>query len=358
MRLHHSYLEIALAEAQTMRGFCAPNPAVGAVIVDELGQVVARGHHHGPGTPHAEIDALRQLSATRKGMTLYVTLEPCCHYGRTPPCTEAIIHSGIKHVIYAYQDPNPIVAGKGAEKLKAAGISCEYLPSSAIDAFYQSYHFWHTHHVPRVTTKLAMTMNGKIAGVNGERVQITGLELQELTHQQRKQTDAILTTAKTIHADNPLLNVRLNNEIFAKPIYILDGSLSLSTDANIFSTAKSVTLLHSAEADLSKREMFASAGVRCVAIASHGNKLELTEVMRQIGQDGVHDLWVEAGGVLTGQLIQESLVQRCLFYVAPTWLERGLDALTFDIESKLSNVQFSWHKFGEDLLADIIFSSR
>lgn len=355
MHTSSTYLDLALTAAQNWRGFCAPNPSVGAVIVDGQGEVVATGFHAGPGTPHAEIIALRQVAAVTDDMTLYVTLEPCCHHGRTPPCTDAIIQSGIKHVIHAYQDPNPIVAGKGAALLNAAGIQCQHFPLPSIDVFYQSYTHWHRHRLPFVTAKLAMTLNGKIAGRQGERIQITGQDLQVLTHQYRKQADALLTSFKTIQADNPLFNVRLADGTYTKPLYVLDRALRIDSSAHIFSSTKSVVLMHAPTAEPSRIQYFTERGVRCVSIAEEAGRLDLQQILRVIGQDGIHDLWVEAGGVLTSQFIQDNLLQRCLLYVAPTWFEHGLDALLFDLEQKLVSANLSWQKYGEDIVADILF---
>lgn len=349
----HSYLLLALEQAQLQQGFCAPNPAVGAVIVNEAGKLLAVGSHQGPGTAHAEVMALNALAVSAKNTTLYVTLEPCCHYGRTPPCTDAIIKAGIKKVVYGFRDPNPIVAGKGAAQLLAAGIACEYVALPEIAAFYRGYQHWHAHKTPFVTAKIAMTLNGKIAGTNGERVQITGAELQKVTHKHRKENDAILTSAKTIRADNPLLNVRLSDYAVAKPIYILDRTLDLSPSANILSSAKSITLLHAPICTQEKINFYQQLGVRCIAIESMNNHLNLQQVIAQIGQDGAHHLWVEAGGELTSALLQEQLIQRLLVYVAPRLLVSDKNAFTPQAATFLKSVAITWQQYGDDVLADI-----
>jgi diaminohydroxyphosphoribosylaminopyrimidine deaminase/5-amino-6-(5-phosphoribosylamino)uracil reductase len=230
------YLCAALTQAQVNRGFCSPNPAVGAIIVKDH-KVLATGFHLGPGTHHAEVDAIKKLSpAETAGATIYISLEPCCHFGRTPPCTDALIQAGIKRVVYGYEDPNPLVKGKSQSLLQAANISCDYLPIAEIDAFYQSYSHWHLTKMPFITAKIALTLDGKMAGKLGQPIAITGPALQEFTHQSRKLSDAILTTAETILKDDPQLNIRLKNTIFTKPIYILDRQLKVSPEARIFST--------------------------------------------------------------------------------------------------------------------------
>src|SRR3990167_3956342 len=208
-------MQQALSLAQSQRGCCAPNPAVGAVIVKE-GQVISTGTHLGSGHPHAEIEALKSLGDQAKGATLIVTLEPCCHFGKTPPCTDQIIKSGIGEVYFVLLDPNPVVAGKGVTALKKAGIRCELIDLPEIRAFYESYIYWINNHRPWVTAKMALSLDGKIAGPDRVSVNITGKALQQLTHQYRQKSDALLTTINTIIHDNPQLNVRLDHTLVNK----------------------------------------------------------------------------------------------------------------------------------------------
>ncbi|MGB6976420.1 MAG: bifunctional diaminohydroxyphosphoribosylaminopyrimidine deaminase/5-amino-6-(5-phosphoribosylamino)uracil reductase RibD, partial [Gammaproteobacteria bacterium] len=238
------YLLEALELAELRRGFCAPNPAVGAVVVKQ-GRVLATGYHKASGQPHAEAEALGSLGDEARGATLYVTLEPCCHLGKkTPPCTELLIARGIREVYYGFTDPNPQVAGLGAQALQAAGIPCKHVPLASIDEFYQSYaHWWQTRQ-PWLTAKLALSLDGKIAGAKGKRMNITGAELQQYTHTLRHQADALLTTARTILNDDPQMNVRLGDKVIAKPLYIIDRELYLPLTARIWQTAKTICILH------------------------------------------------------------------------------------------------------------------
>ena len=289
------YLAQALNLAQIRRGFCSPNPSVGAVITLE-NKVIATGYHLACGSPHAEVDALKKLSMRAQGATIYVTLEPCSHWGRTPPCTDALIQAGIKRVVYSYNDPNPEVTGKGAFALQLKGIRCDYIPLPEITTFYASYHHWLETKTPFITAKIALTLDGKIAGKSGERIQITGKALQEFTHASRKTADAILTTIKTILYDDPQLNVRLSNETIAKPIYILDSELNFPCTATVLKTAKSLTLFHAHDANPMHQQQLIKQGIRCIAINKNEYGLDLKQAIQQIGQDGIHDLWVEAGG--------------------------------------------------------------
>lgn len=348
------YLGLALTEASARRGFCAPNPAVGAVIVKD-GQILAVGKHWAAGQPHAEVDALNQLSQEQsRGATLYVTLEPCCHFGKTPPCTDLIIERKIGRVFYAYADPNPVVAGKGEAILNAAGIPCEHYPLAEIDEFYRSYLYWRNHGRPWVSAKLALSLDGKIAAGDGSPVPITGLECQRLTHESRCASDAILSSANTVLADNPLLNVRLS-ETIAKPIYILDRRLRLTGDEKIFGSADSVTIFHSKSFLPKSRLNLEEKGARCIAVDEIDEGLDLLAILDCIGNDGMHDLWIEAGGKLFYQFYTQDLIHRALIYLSPKTLgEEAKSAFpeSFDVtKSALSSKMFTC---GEDVVWELM----
>lgn len=349
--LDQHFLQRTLELATIRRGFCAPNPAVGAVIVANQ-KIIAEGYHEGPGHAHAEMIAIAKLAQLPSQATLYVSLEPCCHWGRTPPCTEAIIAAGIKRVVYGFTDPNPLVAGKGAALLAKAGIQTEYRPSTAIEAFYASYLYWQQTKKPYITAKLALTLDGKIAGPNGRPFPITGKILQAYTHRSRQKSDAILTTAKTIQSDDPQLNVRLANEVIAKDIYIIDSKLQLPMQAQILKTAKSLTLFHSSQnaAQIAKLE---ALGVRCVLVSQNATGLNLPEIIQFIGQAGVHDLWVEAGGTCFSALFQKRLLNRAYLYIAPIWMGQGLAAFPEQFSFHLEEGRCHWYPMGEDVMCEI-----
>jgi len=355
-KLSSHFLLKALSLAEIQRGSCAPNPAVGAVIVDECGNILSTGYHRGPGTCHAEVDALNQLKTPSTGKAIYVTLEPCCHWGRTPPCTEALIQAGIKRVVYGYTDPNPLVTGKGIKLLRAAGIECELFPLPEIGNFYQSYHYWHTTKKPFITAKIALSLDGKIAGKNGERRQITGKELNEFTHARRQKSDAILTTSRTIIHDNPQLNARYKNNITAKPLYILSRKLDLPLDAKIFSTAKSITIFHSHQVDKNQTAPFLAKNARCIAVNETTDGLCLEEVISVIGKDGIHDLWVEAGGACFSAFVEQKLAQRLLIYVAPIWIGEGISAFNKNFKLDLLPTHcILWQQVCNDAVCEIAY---
>lgn len=345
------FMQQALKLAEQRRGFCAPNPAVGAVVVKE-GRVIAKGTHWAAGEPHAEVVALQSVGVEAAGATMYVTLEPCSHYGKTPPCTGLIIRKGIREVVFGMRDPNSNVQGQGARVLQEAGIACELLHDAAVERFYESYRYWLQTRLPWVTIKLAISLDGKIAGLQGAPVQLTGPECQRYTHQQRLHSDAILTTAATLIADDPQLNVRLEGKTIAKPLYILDSQLRVPLTAQIFRTAKSLTFFHDATASAEKLAQLRDKNVRCIAVITTESGLDLPEILAHIGADGCHDLWVEAGGRCFQSFLSQGLAQRALIYVAPKILgPAAATAFTqpFSCPSSLVN----WSHYGADAVMQI-----
>lgn len=354
-RTDTSLLIQALTLAEIRRGFCAPNPSVGALIVRD-NQILSTGYHYAHGCVHAEIDALKKLNNRAPGAALYVSLEPCCHYGKTPPCTDAIIASGIKRVIYGLRDPNSKVSGKGEAALKSAGIECHHLPLPQILDFYQSYSHWQHTQTPFITGKIALTLDGKIAQKDGQPIPITGSELREFTHLNRKKSDAILTTSKTIIQDNPQMNARLPNDTIAKPLYILDSLLNLPLTAHIFETAKSLTIFHSKEATLERISLFQNRGIRTIQVNSNAKGLDLHQISKIIGADGIHDLWLEAGGTCFSAFLKEQLFKKIYFYIAPKIQGEGVSAFNSQIE--FSNSFVKWKQYGTDVICEITELTR
>lgn len=314
------YLLLALQQAEQGLGVCAPNPAVGAVIVKQ-GEVIAQGYHRGPGTDHAEVDAIKQCEDLQD-CTLYVTLEPCCHTGRTPPCTKAIIDAGISRVVFASHDPNRHVAETGQQVLNAAGIACSQMAIPEIERFYAPYFYWLKHEMPWLTGKLAMSFDAKIAGPGGKPVKITGEHLARLTHQCRLKADALLTTVKTVMADNPSFNVRLADRTLKKPLYILDGRAELPLHAKVFDTTQSITIFHAPDAELSAIEALQEKNVSCVPVPYNAG-LDLSAVKAYLGKVGLHHVWLESGGSALSAFMQARLLDELLLYIAPRLLGRN-----------------------------------
>lgn len=352
---HQDYLLTALQLAQQRRGFCAPNPAVGAIIVQNE-RIVGEGYHWGCGHPHAEVEALRAAGDKARGATAYVTLEPCRHYGRTPPCTSALIEAGITQVFYGVNDPNPLMAGQSQALLREVGIACEKVNVPALEAFYQSYAYWWQHKKPWVTAKLAISLDAKIAGAGGVPVTLTGHALKIKTFEARLRADALLTTVRTLIQDDPLMNVRLEGQSIAKPLYVMDTHLQLPLTAQVLKTCKPVTVLHGPGVDRAQAQALAAQGVRCceVAVDATTGQLNLEAVFALIGADGCHDVWVEAGGRLFSALVSARLVHCGIIYVAPTWLGcKGLDAFVGDQLPTAREVK--WEIVGQDAVCEMLF---
>lgn len=344
----------ALELAEARRGYCAPNPAVGAVVVKNE-QIIGEGTHWACGHPHAEVMALQAAGEVARGASLYVTLEPCAHTGHTPPCIEAIKASGINTVFYAMNDANPNVSGGGAALLNQAGIHCQKIQNADIEAFYQSYFFWLAHRRPWVTAKLALSLDGKIAGAKGVPIQITGKEAQIFTHQQRRRSDAILTSVATIIADDPQLNVRLENTAEFKPLYILDSQLRLPLSAKILKSDKPITLFYDEACNSTKLDELQKAKVKCLPVKKFTNGLDLCKILSLMGQEGVHDLWIEAGGKLFFSFIEKNLVQTAYLLVAPKLLGENATSCYTNAFSFLTSFSvIKWSNLGNDAMAKIM----
>ncbi len=344
--MHKSFMIAALQEARFGRGFCAPNPAVGAVLVDD-NEIIARSWHEGAGTPHAEQRLLATVEDRAMGKTLYVTLEPCNHWGKTPPCVSAIIDSGITRVVYGFSDPNPLVSKNNTPRiLEKAGIEVIHFPMPEINDFYASYDYWTKTQKPWVTAKIAQSLDGKI-GVNGERVLLTNALCQQFTHEKRLQTDIILTTAKTIIADNPLLNVRMEGFEKKKPIAILDSRLTLPPNSKIFTTASHCHIYY--DQALTPKDRRDNCSYHALPVINE--RLDLKALIQHLGKSGFHDVWVEAGGTLFRAIHQEGLVQTTYIYIAPKIL--GQDAINAYFDPSYFSMPFKilWQIMADNVIA-------
>ncbi len=337
---HRQFLLKALELAKTGKGCCAPNPAVGAVIVKNH-EVIASSYHQGPGHQHAEVVALKQLSYPLTEATLYVSLEPCNHWGKTPPCVDEIIRSGIKQVVWAYRDPNPEVASKNTQVLlEQSGISCHYLPQPEINDFYQDYQYWIETKKPYALMKIAQSLDGKIAKANQERVFLTSDRVNVFTHQHRKAADVLLTTAKTIQCDNPQFNVRLDNQVVKNPLVVLDKSLSLHRDYQVFQTAKRCIIFHD-EAISAKK----SYPVNSVLVPTPlvDERLDIEFILKSLGEHGFHRVWIEVGGECFTSFLIQDVINEAYVYVCPVWLgDKALSAYQDEHTYLLKNNQINW----------------
>lgn len=346
--MHKKFLLAALKQAFIGRGYCAPNPSVGAVAVQN-NKIIAQGYHQGVGTLHAEQEVINQLSFN-ENVTLYVTLEPCNHWGRTPPCVEAIIQAGIQTVVYAYRDPNPLVAKNNTPALLAeAGVEVIHFPLDEINRFYQSYHYWIDTKKPWVTVKMAQTLDGKIAKAGDKRTFLSNELCHRFTHQQRHYTDIILTTAKTVNQDNPLLNVRLKEVTVAKTVAIIDEHLLLNNEARVLSTARHCHIFHHYQ----QTPLVVRSNCTYHAIEPGAHGLDLVAIINRLGALGYHDVWVEAGGHLFSALHQEKLVQRTHLYLVPRFLGPQAQAGYVLNEEFNQDCTIQWQPMADNMIVSL-----
>jgi diaminohydroxyphosphoribosylaminopyrimidine deaminase / 5-amino-6-(5-phosphoribosylamino)uracil reductase len=302
-----------------------PNPRVGCVIAQGT-KIIGEGWHERAGEAHAEVNALaavRSAGLQPAGTTAYVTLEPCSHYGRTPPCTDALISAGVSRVVYAVQDPNPEVSGRGDELLRQAGIAVEsgLMEAEAVDLNI-GYMKRRTYGKPWVRLKLAMSLDGRTALANGASQWITGEASRNDVQHWRARSSAVLTGVGTVLADDPRLDVRLppekpEDEPWQPLRVVLDTRLRTPTDSRLFTTGGEVLILTE---DATRGATLAGMGVAVEAIpASHG-RLDLVAVIDRMGELEVNELLVEAGPTLSGEMLRQGLVDELLLYVAPKLL--------------------------------------
>lgn len=300
-------------------GAVNPNPLVGAVIVRN-GRIIGAGWHEQWGGLHAERNALARCSEPASGATMYVTLEPCCHHGKTPPCTEAVIAAGIRRVVVGLTDPNPLVAGKGIEKLREAGIEVE---SGVLEEElrYQNRIFlkYITTKHPWVVMKSAMTLDGKIATRTGDSRWVTGEEARHRVHEMRSSLMAILVGIGTVEADDPMLNCRLEGE-HRQPIRIVaDTSARISLQSQLVRTAldQRTIVAHTAKAEKSRLEALHKAGVETWCCAEEEGRLSMADLVQKIGATGIDSVLVEGGGEVNYSLLCGGLVDEVVCFVAP-----------------------------------------
>ena len=325
-----NYMERALALAWEALGSASPNPAVGAVVVKD-GRVVGEGCTRPPGQPHAEIVALRQAGNDAAGAVLYTTLEPCCHYGRTPPCTDAIIAAGISEVHSAVVDPSPLVSGKGHSTLKEAGIrTVAGEGESEARKVMEAYLRFITTGLPFVTAKFAMSLDGKIATRTGDSRWISGEESRRYAHRLRATSDAVMVGVNTVIADDPRLTARNDSgePLDRQPTrVVVDSRGRTPTDARLLSEPGR-TVVAVAGAEESAVDRLSSAGAEVERVAGADGSVDLAELLSWLGRGrDITSLLVESGGTLLGSLFDQRLVHKVVAFVAPTVIG-GRDAPT------------------------------
>lgn len=365
MTVDERFMAQALRLAKRAYGRTSPNPMVGAVLVRE-GQVIGRGWHHKAGAPHAEVEALADAARRRHavaGATIYVTMEPCCTYGRTPPCTEALMRAGVSRVVVAAVDPNPRHAGRGLELLRQAGITVD---SGALAAESQrlneAFNHWIVNRTPWVTAKSAMTLDGKIATASGESKWITGPASRAHAHRLRLGADAVLVGVETVLADDPSLTLRTQPGFRVPAAVPLKRRIILDTRARTplgcrlaSDEARANTLVVVGESADPAKIAALQARVMLIRAPEREGRIDLQWLLPELGQMSIQHLLVEGGGTVLAAFFESGLVHRTAFFYAPRILGgeesrrsvagRGFRSLAeapslTDVESR---------RFGEDL---------
>jgi len=309
------YMAQAISLAKRGRYTTDPNPRVGCVLVRD-GEVIGQGWHVKAGQGHAEVEALKNVPDA-KGATAYVTLEPCSHQGRTPPCCDALIKAGVSRVVAAMQDPNPQVSGSGLEKLKAAGIEviCGVLQEGAL-ALNRGFIKRMTDSRPFVRSKLAMSLDGRTAMASGESKWITSNEARADVHRLRAESSAILTGINTVLADDPAMNARVDGDVLQPVRVVLDTHLNMPVTAQMAKLPGRSLILTCAQNE-QKQGALQQAGFEVYQLPCKNGRLDLQAVMDFLGQQQINELLVEAGSVLNGALLDEDWVDEYVIYMAP-----------------------------------------
>ncbi len=350
------YMKRALQLAEGGRGHVNPNPMVGAVIVKD-NRIIGEGYHEVYGQAHAEVNAFQSCKESAEGATLYVTLEPCSHYGKTPPCVDLVIKEKVNRVVIGSLDPNPLVAGRSIKKLQAAGIEvtvgvCEEA-CNRLNAVFMKYIVTKE---PFVVLKTAMSLDGKIATVTGESKWITGEIAREDVHKLRNTLMGIMVGSETVITDNPLLTCRLQNGRNPVPI-VVDSRLRLPLECYLVENAKVnglivATLKH---ADMAKRAMLIQKGVTVLEVKEQEGHVCLKELMKQLGELGIDSILLEGGATLNEAALKANIVDHVQCYISPKLIGgemaktpvggQGIHVLKDAIA--LENIEIS--KVGEDV---------
>ena len=311
------YMRLALELAKKGCGWTSPNPMVGAVIVKD-GQIIGQGWHERYGQPHAERNALASCAVDPEGATMYVTLEPCCHFGKQPPCVNAILEAGISRVVVGSADPNPLVSGKGIAALRVQGVAVtEGVLREECDALNRIFFHFITTKRPFVSMKYAMTMDGKIATVTGASKWITGGEARAHVHRQRHRYRAIMAGAGTVLKDDPLLTCRIEGG--RNPVRIIcDSRLRTPPDSRVVTTCSQArTILATCCPDREAWLPYEEKGCEILLLPPREGRVDLNALTEHLGQMGIDSVLLEGGGALNWSALDQGIVNRVQAYISP-----------------------------------------
>lgn len=316
------FMARAIELAGRGKGWVNPNPLVGAVIVKE-GRIIAEGWHERCGGLHAERTAFLHAREDTAGATLYVTLEPCCHYGKTPPCTEAIIEHRITRVVVGMTDPNPLVAGKGIGILRSAGIEVVIgVEEEKVQKQNEIFLKYITTHMPWVVMKTAMTLDGKIAAYTGDSRWVTGEKARQKVQEMRATYMGIMVGSGTVKTDDPMLNCRLEGNIRQPVRIVVDSGAGISLDSRLVETAKEyhTVVAHTCRAEEEKLIALKEKGVEMLLCREQEGRVDVGDLLKQLGQLGIDSVLLEGGGQLNETLLRQGLVDEVYTFIAPKFI--------------------------------------
>lgn len=319
----------AMELADRGKGRVSPNPLVGAVIVRD-GKVIGEGWHEYYGGLHAERNAFGNCGEDTEGATMYVTLEPCCHHGKTPPCVDAVIEHRIARVFVGLTDPNPLVAGKGIEKLRAAGIEViAGVEEARLKEQNRVFLKYITTKMPWVVMKTAMSLDGKIATATGDSRWVTGELARHRVQEMRAEYMSVLVGAGTVKADDPLLNCRLEGDPRQCIRVVADSKAAISFDSRIIETARVflTIIAHTRQAGEEQLEMISDAGAECLLCQEKDGHVDVTDLLRKLGAKGIDSVLLEGGGELNEAFIRDRAADELFAFIAPK-IVGGRDART------------------------------
>lgn len=355
---YDQYMNRALELAKMGSGMVNPNPLVGAVIVKN-GKIIGEGYHECYGKSHAERNAVENAIEDVTGSTIYVTLEPCAHYGKTPPCVNLIIEKKFKKVVIGMLDPNSLVAGKSIEKLRNHGIEVilgvKEKECMKINEIFMKYI---TSKIPFVLLKSGISIDGKIATANGESKWITSKESREDSQLLRNRFASIMVGVNTVIADDPELTCRIKNG--KNPIRIVvDSNLRIPLDSKVVKNNNNLTIVATTEkANLNKKQELIDLGVKVVEISEKNNKIDLNELIKKLGDEGIDSILIEGGGKLNFSALKESIVDKVRFYIAPKILggESSKSSVSgegfLELENAVKLKNTTYRSIGEDIVIE------
>lgn len=351
-------MERALELAKKGIGKVNPNPLVGAVIVKD-NEIIGEGYHERYGEAHAERNAVKNAVKSVEGSTIYVTLEPCAHYGKTPPCVDLIIEKKFKKVVIGMLDPNELVSGKSVEKLKKHGIEVIVgVKEEECRLMNEIFIKYITSKIPFVVLKSGISLDGKIATYSGESKWITSKESREDSQNLRNRLHSIMVGVNTVIEDDPELTCRINNEKNLIRI-IVDTNLRIPIDSKVIKNKDKNTIIATTlKADENKKQTLRELGIKVMEVQEKDNRVNLKELIKMLGQEGIDSILIEGGGTLNFSALEENIVDKVIFYIAPKILggENSKNSIAGRGFSKLDDAvklkDINYRRIGEDLVVE------